>query len=100
MGGFTFLAVRSFYPRFLQATSWRSLKYIDSDFYKDASPDGLSKKLCGSLRSPRLRVYPRFFRTGPVKHFPECWKFAQNNYLNPAENRILISALKHHNEPK
>jgi len=35
-----------------------------------------------------------------VKHFPMCRNFAQNNYLNPDENRILISALKHHNEPK
>jgi hypothetical protein len=75
------------------------LKWFVSVFYKDASPDGLSKNFA-ALRVLRASAFIPAFPHTPGEAFSGVWKFAQNNYLNPAENRILISALKHHNEPK
>jgi len=49
--------------------------------------------------SAPLRLSP-LFPHAPDEAFPACRNFAQNNYLNLAKNRILISALKHHNKPK
>jgi len=58
------------------------LKLFISVFYKDASPDGLSKNFAALCVLRASAFIPAFSAHARQSIFRACRKFAKNNYLN------------------